>query len=330
MIVRSVIQQAGGKLVVAGYGRIGSKDDFALVRYNDDGSLDVSFDGDGKVTTDISGNSDQASSVIQQADGKLVVSGNALEDVALVRYNEDGSLDTGFGSAGKVTTAIGAGNAYGRSVIQRVDGRLMVAGSSTNGSNWDFTLVCYESGQPDTDNDGVADDSDNCPLVSNLNQLDWDSDGAGDKCDDPVPTPDDVEGDLSKEKVGSSVAFAGDFNGDGYGDYAIGAPDYDIPAAPPAKAIKDVGKVEVISGKNGVVLFTSKGVIAKDGLGFAVTGGRDINNDGFDDVVIGAPLADTPAAPPAKAIKDTGFGACGLRLCWCGLRYHAGCLRYGC
>jgi len=141
----SVIQQVDGKLVVAGYSRIGSKDDFALVRYNADGTLDTSFDGDSKVTTDISGNSDQAQSVIQQVDGKLVVSGIALEDVTLVRYNADGSLDTSFGNTGKVTTAIGAGNAYGNSVVQRADGKLVVAGSSTNGSNWDFTLVCYKS-----------------------------------------------------------------------------------------------------------------------------------------------------------------------------------------
>jgi uncharacterized delta-60 repeat protein len=48
----SVIQQADGKLVVAGYSWNGSNDDFALVRYNADGSLDTGFDGDGKVTTD--------------------------------------------------------------------------------------------------------------------------------------------------------------------------------------------------------------------------------------------------------------------------------------
>jgi uncharacterized delta-60 repeat protein len=48
-----VIQQADGKLVVAGYSWNGSNDDVALVRYNADGSLDTGFDGDGKVTTAI-------------------------------------------------------------------------------------------------------------------------------------------------------------------------------------------------------------------------------------------------------------------------------------
>ncbi|MEZ5436096.1 MAG: delta-60 repeat domain-containing protein [Pseudomonadales bacterium] len=95
---------------------------------------------------------DYAQSVIQQADGKLVVAGyswnGSNDDVALVRYNEDGSLDTSFDGDGKVTTAIGAGDDYGRSVIQQADGKLVVAGYSENGGNYDFALVrCESSGQ---------------------------------------------------------------------------------------------------------------------------------------------------------------------------------------
>jgi uncharacterized delta-60 repeat protein len=112
-----VIQQADGKLVVAGYSWNGSNDDFALVRYNADGSLDTGFDGDGKVTTAIGTSYDEAFSVIQQADGKLVVAGYSHNgsnyDVALVRYNADGSLDTGFDGDGKVTTDMGGNNDYG-------------------------------------------------------------------------------------------------------------------------------------------------------------------------------------------------------------------------
>jgi uncharacterized delta-60 repeat protein len=147
----SVIQQADGKLVVAGTSYNGSSNDFALVRYNADGSLDASFDGDGIVTTAIGAANDYAQSVIQQADGKLVVAGyswnGSNDDVALVRYNEDGSLDTSFDGDGKVTTAIGAGDDYGRSVIQQADGKLVVAVHSSNGNNYDVALVRYDSGQ---------------------------------------------------------------------------------------------------------------------------------------------------------------------------------------
>lgn len=69
----SLIQQMDGKLVAAGV--MGANKDFALVRYNNDGSLDASFNGVGKLTTSIGASTDMAQSVIQQADGKLVAAG---------------------------------------------------------------------------------------------------------------------------------------------------------------------------------------------------------------------------------------------------------------
>jgi uncharacterized delta-60 repeat protein len=141
----------------------GSNWDFALARYNADGSLDTSFDGDGKVTTAIGASTDVGYSVIQQADGKLVVAGyswnGSNDDVALVRYNTDGSLDTGFDGDGKVTTAIGTGYDEGYSVIQQADGKLVVAGTSYNGSSNDFALVRYNAdGSLDAsfDGDGIV------------------------------------------------------------------------------------------------------------------------------------------------------------------------------
>ena len=111
-VARSVAIQSDGKIVAAGYSDNGSNDDFALVRYNTDGSLDASFDGDGKVTTAIGSGTDQAFSVAIQSDGKIVAAGDSYngsnDDFALVRYNTDGSLDTSFDSDGKVTTAIGS------------------------------------------------------------------------------------------------------------------------------------------------------------------------------------------------------------------------------
>jgi uncharacterized delta-60 repeat protein len=99
----------------------GSNDDFALARYNANGTLDTGFDGDGKVITDMGSSYDYGSSVIQQVDGKLVVAGysDSNNDFALARYNADGSLDTSFDGDGKVTTAIGASTDVGYSVIQQ-------------------------------------------------------------------------------------------------------------------------------------------------------------------------------------------------------------------
>jgi uncharacterized delta-60 repeat protein len=121
--------------VVAGDSNNGSNNDFALVRYNTDGSLDTSFDSDGKVTTAIGSGNDVAYSVAIQSDGKIVVAGYSYigsnNDFALVRYNTDGSLDTSFDSDGKVTTAIGGSDDYAKSVAIQSDGKIVAAGYST-------------------------------------------------------------------------------------------------------------------------------------------------------------------------------------------------------
>ena len=148
---RGVALQADGKIVVAGT----SNNNFALARYNVDGSLDVSFDTDGKVTTDFGANTyTEGYSVLVQADGKILVTGQSNSNLALVRYNADGSLDATFDTDGKVSTAIPGGS--GQSVIVQADGKILVAGSTYSSGN-DFSLVRYNAnGSLDAsfDNDG--------------------------------------------------------------------------------------------------------------------------------------------------------------------------------
>jgi uncharacterized delta-60 repeat protein len=151
--------QADGKIVVAGRSWNGTKIDFALIRYNTDGSLDSTFDGDGKVTTAMGSVEDIIRSVITQLDGKIVVAGyskNATDyDFALARYNTDGSLDSTFDGDGKLTTAIGSGNDQAFSMVLQSDGKILVAGYSTNATDADFALVRYNAnGSLDTSFDG--------------------------------------------------------------------------------------------------------------------------------------------------------------------------------
>lgn len=105
----SVTVQADGKILVAGSSYNGSNYDFALARYNTDGSLDTSFSGDGLLTTDFGSTSDNGASVTVLIDGKILVAGSINGDFALARYNTDGSLDTTFSanytSTGTVTIA---------------------------------------------------------------------------------------------------------------------------------------------------------------------------------------------------------------------------------
>jgi uncharacterized delta-60 repeat protein len=98
--------QADRKIVAAGYSGDG---DFALARYNTDGTLDPTFGQDGKVTTDFTEEA-FAYAIAIQADGKILVAGGTYDvgnqEPALARYNTDGTLDPTFGDDGKV---IGSG-----------------------------------------------------------------------------------------------------------------------------------------------------------------------------------------------------------------------------
>jgi uncharacterized delta-60 repeat protein len=129
-IAYAVLQQADGKLVAAGGSEGGpAQGSFALVRYLADGSLDPSFAGTGAVITPINIGNISALALLQQRDGKLLAAGHYnANGFALVRYNEDGSLDSAFGQGnGYVVTALG-GRCWGTTVAELPDGRLVVAG----------------------------------------------------------------------------------------------------------------------------------------------------------------------------------------------------------
>jgi uncharacterized delta-60 repeat protein len=141
--------QSDGKIVAAGYSENGSNFDFALVRYNTDGSLDTGFGSGGKVTTPMGNGYNIAYAIGIQSDGRIVVAGSSCNDsnydFALVRYNTDGSLDTGFGTGGIVTTPVGNNDDKALALGIQSDGKIMAAGYSFNGSNNDFALARYNS-----------------------------------------------------------------------------------------------------------------------------------------------------------------------------------------
>jgi uncharacterized delta-60 repeat protein len=102
-----------GRIVVAGNTRMpGPSDfsDFAVVRYTEAGSLDPSFDGDGRLTTDLDGVTQGARTVALDSSGRIVVAGESAVGngfaFAAVRYLETGPLDTSFSSDGKVVTDV--------------------------------------------------------------------------------------------------------------------------------------------------------------------------------------------------------------------------------
>lgn len=159
----AVAVQPDGKIVQAGYAYNGSNFDFALIRYHSDATLDNSFDVDGVVTADFGGFSNEGRAVAIQADGKIIIAGNTFngfnQDFALVRYNSDGSIDNTFGAFGKVKTDVSGSNDFIYSIVIQSDQKIVVGGTTYNGSNEDFTVVRYNAdGTLDTDfsGDGIA------------------------------------------------------------------------------------------------------------------------------------------------------------------------------
>jgi len=151
----SLVLQPDGKIVVAGVSGAGpysELNDFALARYNSNGSPDQSFGNGGKVKTHFPGvynTGSRATAAALQADGKLVVAGTYKNEAtarafALARYNANGSLDTTFGSGGMVTTSMGSGDAIAFSMALLSGGRIVATGYLEAGHrNHDFALACY-------------------------------------------------------------------------------------------------------------------------------------------------------------------------------------------
>ena len=159
----SVAIQIDGKIVVAGRSSNGIDYDFAVARYNTDGSLDNTFDTDGKVTTAIGNSDDWGTAIAIQTDGKILVAGyavgNSNYDFAAVRYNSNGSLDNTFNTDGKVTTDIAGNTNTCSSVALQIDGKIVLAGSSDSGTDYDFAVIRYDTnGSLDNtfDTDGIV------------------------------------------------------------------------------------------------------------------------------------------------------------------------------
>ncbi len=146
----AAVLQPDGKIIAAGQARMGGNNEFALARYNSDGSLDPTFGTGGLVTTDLaSGNNDFANAVVLQPDGKIIAAGQARvvnnESFGLARYNSDGSLDSTFGTGGIVITTISGGIDRANAVVLQPDGKIIAVGQARVGGNNDFALLRYNS-----------------------------------------------------------------------------------------------------------------------------------------------------------------------------------------
>ncbi|MCP4346074.1 MAG: hypothetical protein GY795_11190, partial [Desulfobacterales bacterium] len=145
---QALILRSDGKIIVTGYSDNGSDKDFAAVQYNTDGTPDTEFGTGGTVTTPIGDGDDLCYAGAIQPDGKIVLAGYSHNgsdyDFAAVRYNSDGSPDTEFGTDGKATVRVGTGDDLGYALSVQPDGKIVIAGKSHNGSDYDFAAVRYD------------------------------------------------------------------------------------------------------------------------------------------------------------------------------------------
>jgi uncharacterized delta-60 repeat protein len=141
--------QADGKVVAVGDKVTATGRDFAIARYNPDGSLDTTFSGDGRQVVNI-GVMDQAMGVAIQADGRIVVGGQtcnsdySLCDVAFARLNTNGTLDTSLSGDGKVTTNFGSGDNGGGDLSMQGT-KILVVGYSHDATSYNGTVYRYLS-----------------------------------------------------------------------------------------------------------------------------------------------------------------------------------------
>jgi uncharacterized delta-60 repeat protein len=144
---QGVALQQDGKIVAAGSETQG----FALARYKTDGTLDLTFGRDGKVTTGFAAGA-FANAVAVQADGKILAVGAAnlaSGDLlfALARYRPNGTLDPTFSGDGRVTTAFPGGLAVASDLALQQDGKIVVAGSASDPTTFmpRFALARYRT-----------------------------------------------------------------------------------------------------------------------------------------------------------------------------------------
>jgi uncharacterized delta-60 repeat protein len=161
-VIQAIALQPDGRIIAAGYsnnaGMTGPLTmDFAVARYNSNGTPDNSFGNDGKVITSIEGFTAGIKSLVVQPDGKIIAAGsgdgNNGSDMVLVRYLATGELDNSFHGDGIAITNTGNGrNEEIHDIILQPNGKILAAGYTDYGyaTDHDFIVARYNTdGSPD-------------------------------------------------------------------------------------------------------------------------------------------------------------------------------------
>ena len=136
-VAEAVTLQSDGRILIAGH----ADGDFAVLRYNTNGTLDGTFGNSGYTTTDFGNSQDKVYAISIQANGKIILAGHSYDplistflDFGIASYNADGSLNNTFDSDGKMTISMGYSSGIKDMIIQN-DGKLIFGGYSTENQN---------------------------------------------------------------------------------------------------------------------------------------------------------------------------------------------------
>lgn len=168
--IHKLALQSDGKILAVGEAyNDATSEDIAIVRLNTDGSLDTDFSNDGKATVNFGTFEEKALNLRIDPDGKILMAGEINDDLGLVRFYNDGGIDTSYGTNGKLlteTSETGYSFNYLTAVAFQADGKILALGTVSSdvairriNSDGTIDTTFGTNGKVQTDIDNTSSDS---------------------------------------------------------------------------------------------------------------------------------------------------------------------------
>lgn len=139
--ISALAEQSDHKIIAVGYATQEDKKSIAIARYLADGTLDLTFDNDGKVTYEFN-NQSEAVAVAVDSSNRILVLGNcytnSTSEIVLLRFTPSGVLDTSFDSDGFVRWTISGSRLTAGAILITTDNKILIGGG-----NWNFTAPAF-------------------------------------------------------------------------------------------------------------------------------------------------------------------------------------------